>query len=241
MSADERGDEAADSVASATSRAPAVLADLLNRVLDRGVVVGGDVTLSVAGVDLVYLRLSALLTSVATAREKLGAGRERRESPVREAHGGIAARLPSLSSPAPMPAPLLAPQQQPPPRESRPPVNAPELERSSGLQTEGALPGALDADLARVAESFPERLEIDPDAVQRDLARLVLTIVELLRRVVEHQAVRRMDDPELTAAQVERMGIALDRLEQEMRKLTQVFGLADDDLNIDLGDLGTLL
>ena len=243
MSADERGVEAADSVARATSRAPAVLADLINRVLDRGVVVGGDVTLSVAGVDLVYLRLSALLTSVATAREKLGAGRERREVPAREAHGGIAARLPSLSSPAPMPAPLLAPpsQPKPPPPESRPPVDAQGIDRSSGLQSPRSLPGALDADLARVAESFPDRLEIDPDAVQRDLARLVLTVVELLRRVVEHQAVRRMDDPDLTAAQVERMGIALDRLEQQMRELTRVFGLADDDLNIDLGDLGTLL
>jgi hypothetical protein len=69
----------------------------------------------------------------------------------------------------------------------------------------------------------------------------VLTIVELLRRVVEHQAVRRMDDPSLTEADVERMGIALDRLDQQMREMKGLFGLADGDLNIDLGDLGTLL
>ena len=104
-----------------------------------------------------------------------------------------------------------------------------------------SLPDAVASEIVRVAEGFPQRVEIDPEAVQRDLARLVLTIVELLRRVVEHQAVRRMDDPALSEADVERMGIALDRLDQQMREMKALFGLADGDLNIDLGDLGTLL
>jgi hypothetical protein len=100
---------------------------------------------------------------------------------------------------------------------------------------------ALAAELIEIAEALPARIDVDPEAVGRDLARLVLTLIELLRRVVEHQAVRRMDDPELSEAQVERMGIALLRLEEKMAEIREVFGLADSDLNIDLGPLGKLL
>jgi hypothetical protein len=82
---------------------------------------------------------------------------------------------------------------------------------------------------------------VDPDAVSRDLAKLVLTLVELLRRVVEHQAVRRMDDPDLSEEQIERMGVALLRLEEKMGEIRDVFGVAEDELNIDLGPLGKLL
>ena len=99
----------------------------------------------------------------------------------------------------------------------------------------------LVAELVAVAEGLPARIDVDPDAVTQDLARLVLTLVELLRRVVEHQAVRRMEDPDLTEEQVERMGTALWRLEQKMAELRGVFGLAGEDLNIDLGPLGKLL
>jgi hypothetical protein len=224
-----------------SSTAPRALADLLNRVLDRGVVLGGDVTLSVAGVDLVFLRLSALLTSVATAREKLAGGSHSAASPVASVATGVAARLPSLAR-AVEPAQEAEPPQIP--REVSEPPRAPvtpSFARSSGTETIDSLPDAVASEIVRVAEGFPQRVEIDPEAVQRDLARLVLTIVELLRRVVEHQAVRRMDDPSLTESDVERMGIALDRLDQQMRDMKALFGLADGDLNIDLGDLGTLL
>ena len=100
---------------------------------------------------------------------------------------------------------------------------------------------ALVAGLTELANQLPDRIDIDPDAVSRDLARLVLTVVELLRRVVEHQAVRRMEDPDLTDEQIERMGLALWRLEEKMGQMKEVFGLAGDDLNIDLGPLGKLL
>lgn len=97
------------------------------------------------------------------------------------------------------------------------------------------------ADLKEIAEALPGRIDIDPEGVERDLSKLVLTLVELLRRVVEHQAVQRMDDPDLTEEQVERMGEALMRLEQKMLQIKEVFGLADEELNIDLGPLGKLL
>jgi hypothetical protein len=99
----------------------------------------------------------------------------------------------------------------------------------------------LVARLTELADQLPSRIDVDPDAVGRDLARLVLTVVELLRQVVEHQAVRRMEDPDLSEEQVERMGTALWRLEEKMVEVKAVFGLAGEDLNIDLGPLGKLL
>ena len=100
---------------------------------------------------------------------------------------------------------------------------------------------ALAAELIEIAEALPARIDIDPDAVGRDLGKLVLTLIELLRRVVEHQAVRRMDDPDLSEEQIEKMGIALLRLEEKIGEIRDLFGLADSDLNIDLGPLGKLL
>lgn len=100
---------------------------------------------------------------------------------------------------------------------------------------------ALVAELTELADQLPRQIDVDPDAVGRDLGRLVLTVVELLRRVVEHQAVQRMEDPDLTDEQVERMGTALLRLEQKMEEMKTAFGLAGEDLNIDLGPLGKVL
>jgi actin-like ATPase involved in cell morphogenesis len=99
----------------------------------------------------------------------------------------------------------------------------------------------LVTELAEIAEGLPSRIDVDPEGVERELSKLVLTLVELLRRVVEHQAVQRMDDPDLTEEQVERMGTALWRLEQKMQEIKEVFGLADEELNIDLGPLGRVL
>lgn len=100
---------------------------------------------------------------------------------------------------------------------------------------------ALVAELTELAEGLPTRIDVDPDGVERDLSKLVLTLVELLRRVVEHQAVQRMDDPDLSEEQIERMGTALWRLEEKMQEIKRVFGLADEELNIDLGPLGRVL
>jgi len=100
---------------------------------------------------------------------------------------------------------------------------------------------ALVAQLTELAEHLPARIDVDPEAVGKDLARLVLTLVELLRRVVEHQAVRRMEDPDLSEEQIERMGTALWRLEEKMGEIREAFGLAGEDLNIDLGPLGRVL
>ena len=85
------------------------------------------------------------------------------------------------------------------------------------------------------------RLEADPEKVERGLAQLVLTVVELLRQLMERQAIRRVEGGSLTPEQEERIGSALMRLAEKMQELKDHFELDDDDLNIHLGPLGDLL
>lgn len=85
------------------------------------------------------------------------------------------------------------------------------------------------------------RVEIDRDSVERDLMKLVLTIVELLRQLMEKQVLRRVDQGDLTDVQIEDLGTALMHLESAMEELTERFGLTAEDLNIELGPLGPLL
>ncbi|MEU3166645.1 gas vesicle protein K [Streptosporangium sp. NPDC006930] len=85
------------------------------------------------------------------------------------------------------------------------------------------------------------KVNTDPEAVGRDLSRLVLTLVELIRQLVERQCVRRMDQGDLSDEQVEVLGVTLMRLEEAMIELCERFELSPSDLNLDLGPLGTLL
>jgi hypothetical protein len=88
---------------------------------------------------------------------------------------------------------------------------------------------------------LPRRVEAQPDTVGRDLGRLVLTIVELLRQLMERQALRRVDAGDLPDEKIEQLGVGLMRLEEAMVELREHFGLEPGDLNIDLGPLGNLL
>jgi len=81
----------------------------------------------------------------------------------------------------------------------------------------------------------PERISADPEIVENGLAKLVLSIIELVRRLLEKQALRRMDGGNLTEDEIERLGNALMKLEEKMAELKRVFGLSDDDLNLSLG------
>ncbi|MFG2140136.1 gas vesicle protein K [Streptomyces sp. NPDC048650] len=85
------------------------------------------------------------------------------------------------------------------------------------------------------------RFDIDRDEVGRDLVALVLTIVELLRQLMERQAIRRVDQGDLSDAQVDRIGETLMHLEERMTELCDQHGLRLEDLNLDLGPLGSLL
>jgi CRISPR/Cas system-associated endonuclease Cas1 len=85
------------------------------------------------------------------------------------------------------------------------------------------------------------RLVIDDDTIERDLVKLVLTVVELLRQLMERQALRRVDKGDLTEDQEERIGRTLMLLEDRMARLRERYRLSGQDLNLDLGPLGPLL
>ena len=88
---------------------------------------------------------------------------------------------------------------------------------------------------------LPERIETDAESVERDLLKLVLTVVELIRQLMERQALRRVDEGDLSEEQIDALGHALWRLEEAMEELKDRYGLTASDLNIDLGPLGPLL
>jgi hypothetical protein len=99
----------------------------------------------------------------------------------------------------------------------------------------------LARELDRVGTAFPRRVNADPEQVEKGLVQLVLTLVELLRQLMERQALRRMEQGTLTDEQVERLGDTFMKLDRRMGELKDHFGLEDRDLNLDLGPLGNLL
>lgn len=98
----------------------------------------------------------------------------------------------------------------------------------------------LRQEVERLRGLLPERIDVDPEDVGKGLAQLVLTLVEFLRELLERQAVRRMEGGTLSDEEVERMGIALMRLEEKVVELAGQFGLTPADLNIGLKPLVTL-
>jgi hypothetical protein len=190
------------------------LSDLLSHVLDKGVVLKGEVMLAVADIDLVRLDLGLLLTAVETTLSR-GNG-----------WGGGAARPARLGAAAPRERPVIAPSGS--------------TMESQVVQTLDAPKNAAITPLETVAEGLPPRLNTDPDKVENGVAKLVLTLIEVLRKVLEHQAVRRMEGGHLSDDEVERLGVALLRLNDRMQDMKGIFGLTDDDLQVDLGPLGRL-
>jgi hypothetical protein len=108
--------------------------------------------------------------------------------------------------------------------------------------TEVAELDELRKELERVADArSPLRWNADPDDVQRSVAQLVLTLVEFIRRLLERQAIRRMEAGTLTEAQTEDIGRALMTLEETVRDIAAKFGMSVDDLNLELGPAGKLM
>jgi hypothetical protein len=115
--------------------------------------------------------------------------------------------------------------------------------RAGGLTvTEVAELAELRRELERAASGrSPLHWNADPDDVQRSVAQLVLTLVEFIRKLLERQAIRRMEGGTLTGQQIEDVGVALMKLEETVRDLAEKFGIAPDDLNLDLGPIGKLV
>jgi len=204
------------------------LLELLDRLLDKGVVVKGEILLSVADIDLVYLNLGLLLSSVKT----LGIARSRdidEEVPI-SWHTSLqeeelVADLPRVNGMQLAPSPFTI--------EQRPRSN-----NSSGELHASILPTAIDGGPGQL---FEPRATLNPENVEKGLAKLVLTLVDLIRKLMEKQAVRRMDEGHLDAGDIEKLGTTFFLLDQKMEQLKQTFGLEHEDLNIDLGLLGELL
>ena len=107
---------------------------------------------------------------------------------------------------------------------------------------------ASSGDVERLARSlgdggspFPRRVNADPESVEKGLAQLVLTLIELLRQLMERQALRLMEKGSLDSDEIERLGLTFMRLAERMDELKEQFELSDEDLNLDLGPLGSLM
>jgi hypothetical protein len=99
----------------------------------------------------------------------------------------------------------------------------------------------LQNELQQVRGALPSQIDVTTEGVEQGLAQLVLTLVEFLRQLLERQAVRRMEGGSLSDEEVERVGLALMKLEEKVHQLADQFGLQPSDLNINLGPLGDLL
>jgi hypothetical protein len=196
------------------------LLELLDRLLDKGVMVKGEILLSVADIDLVYLNLGLLLSSVKSLKT---AGEET-----------LSWQPPSTRC-AFLDEPQLATR-------SKDLVQLTDTNNQSNSDRRQAIartiPAAIDYELEQY---LTPKTTIDPQNVEKGLAGLVLTLIDLIRKLMEKQAIRRIDAGQLQAEEIERVGDTFLLLDERMEQLKKTFGLEDEDLNLDLGPLGELL
>ena len=194
------------------------LVDVVNGLLDKGTVVSGQATVSVAGVDLVHVALQLLVSSVETLRQSGG-------PPILE---GV---------PPPPPRPGSTTGAEAGPGASRlAPVSGPSL--GAIRFPTASQPGLLVSDPPTPGQGKQAQ---PGGAEDQGLAGLVLALIELIRQLLERQALRRMEGGALTEDEVERMGRALLELNAKMKELFALFGLDEADVSLDLGPLGQLV
>ena len=123
---------------------------------------------------------------------------------------------------------------------SRRPRKTPKAHRRSGLDVQEL--ESLRGELERLrAAGSPPRWNASPEDVRRSVVKLVLTLIEAIRQLLERQAIRRMEEKTLTDEETEAIGLALMRLEETIRDIGAQFDLAPEDLNLDLGPIGKLV
>ena len=208
------------------------LLDLVDSLLGKGVVVDGEVVLGLAGVDLIYLRLAALLA----AADRVQGGRSAAVAAGSGATSPSSAPGPSESAAAPEPG--AADSQAALVFDDLP--EAPDAAGSHrGLRVHAApeeTAGPAPASPAAVSRWNP-----DPDDVRKGVMKLVLALAEFIRQLLERQAIRRMEAGTLTDDETERLGTALAHLEETHRDMAERAGLDPEEVNLDLGPLGRLV
>ena len=96
-------------------------------------------------------------------------------------------------------------------------------------------------EIEKIQEALPKRINANAKNVEKGLSKLVLTLIELIRKLLEKQAMRRIDAGSLSEEEIERVGETLMKLENKMQELKGIFGLTDEELNLNLGPLGDLM
>ena len=171
---------------------PAGLVDALDKVLEKGAIINGDVVLQVADVDLVYLGLRLILTSVSKAEELSGKnfGHSNRE---------------------------LTPEDM-------------------------AYIEKLQREIRRAEENIPRLIDLGhPKKAEQGLAKLVLTLVELIRKLMEKEAFRRVKRGTLSPVEIQKLGLSLKAVKKKIQEIQTIFGIEDEALDLDLGPLGNLM
>ena len=168
------------------------LVDALDKVLEKGVVINGDIMIRVADVDLVYLGLRLILTSVSKAEELSGK---------------------SFSN----------------------------LDKEF-TPDDIAYIQKLQREIKKAEENIPKLIDLgSPKKTEQGLAQLVLTLLELIRKLMEKEAFRRVKRGSLSQAEVQKLGLSLKAVKKKIQEVQAIFGIKDEDLNLDLGPLGNLM
>jgi hypothetical protein len=164
----------------------------LDKVIEKGVVINGDLVIRVADVDLVFLGLRLILTSISKAEKVSGK---------------------NFSNPD---------------KEFTPE----DIEYIQKLQRE----------IKRAEENIPKLIDLgNPKKTEQGLAKLVLTLVELIRKLMEKEAYRRVKKGSLSSAEIQKLGLSLKAVKKKIQEIQAIFGIEDQELNLDLGPLGNLM
>lgn len=168
------------------------LVDALDKVIEKGAVINGDLVIRLADIDLVYVGLRLILTSISRAEELSG---NKYNNPDRE----------------------LTPE---------------DAEYIEKLQKE----------IQRAEANIPTLIDVsDPHKTEQGLAQLILTLVELIRRLLEKESFRRVKSGNLSQPDIQKLGLSLKAIKTKIKEVQTIFGIEDEELNIDLGPLGNLL
>ncbi|MDI6779428.1 MAG: gas vesicle protein GvpJ [Bacteroidota bacterium] len=179
------------------------LIDALDKVLEKGAVINGDIVIRVADVDLVFLGLRLILTSISKAEEMSGKSFSNPDKEFTPHQGKLGAGF--------------TPE---------------DIEYIEKLQKE----------IKRAEENIPKLIDAsDPKKTEQGLAQLVLTLVELIRKLMEKEAFRRIKRGTLSPVEIQKLGLSLKAVKMKIKEIQTIFGIEDEELNLDLGPLGNLM